>query len=84
VTKSAVISNSGTKGTGTGLADLFGGQWEHVLVGMYGAVEIATSTQAGNLFQQDQTGVRALLHADIVPRYEGAFVWYKQLLVQLN
>jgi hypothetical protein len=35
-------------------------------------------------FPQDQTLVRALVFTDVVPRYEGAFVWYKQVLKQLN
>jgi hypothetical protein len=28
--------------------------------------------------------IRALVFTDVVPRYEGAFVWYKQILQQLN
>lgn len=84
VTKSAIVKNALTKGSGTGLTEVFGGQWEHLMVGMYGAVELATSTQAGNTFAQDQTQVRALIHTDIVPRYESAFVWYSFLLNQMN
>jgi len=80
MTKSAVVKNTNTKGSATTLTDFFGGQWENWLIGMYGAVELATSNQAGTLFQQDQTAIRALLHCDAVPRYEGAFIWYKQVL----
>jgi len=84
MTKSAVVKNTNSKGSASNLTELFGGQWEHWLIGMYGAVEIATSTQAGSLFQQDQTALRALMFCDAVPRYEGAFVWYKQLLNSIN
>lgn len=80
VTKSAVVKNNNTKGaSGATLTDLFGGQWEHLMVGMYGAVEFATSNQAGTAFQQDQTVVRTMIFCDIAPRYPGAFVWYKEL-----
>lgn len=84
MTKSAVVKNTNTKGSASNLTELFGGQWSHWLIGMYGAVELATSTQAGSLFQQDQTAIRALMHCDAVPRYEGAFVWYKQLVNSTN
>lgn len=84
VVKSAIVKSNLTKGTGTGLTEVFGGQWEHLMVGMYGAVEFAASTQAGNTFAQDQTQIRALVHTDIVPRYEGCFVWYSFLNNQMN
>jgi hypothetical protein len=75
-TKSAVIRNNQTKGSNTACTEIFGGQWEHLMVGMYGAVEFAASNQAGNSFKQDQTQIRALVHVDVVPRYPGAFAWY--------
>lgn len=79
VTKSAVVSASQSKGSATNLTDVFGGQWEHLMVGMYGAVEITSSIHGDSTFPQDQTLVRALVFTDIVPRYEGAFVRYKQV-----
>lgn len=84
VTKSAVIRNDQTKGNATNLTEVFGGQWEHLLVGMYGSVEFAVSNQAGNSFKQDQTQIRSLLHADVVPRYEGAFIYYPTLIQSVN
>jgi HK97 family phage major capsid protein len=80
VSKSATVRNDQTKGSGTGLTEVFGGQWEHLLQGMYGAVEITSSNVAGNALQTDQTYVRAVMICDAVPRYEGAFIWYKALL----
>ena len=85
ISKSATVRNNQTKGSsGATLTEVFGGQWEHLLIGMYGAVEFAASNQAGNSFKQDQTQIRALIHCDVVPRYEGAFIWAKLLLNQTN
>jgi len=84
VTKSAVVKNTQAKGSASNLSDVFGGQWDHLLVGTYGAVEIASSNAGDSTFPQDQTMIRALVFTDIVPRYEGAFIWYKQVLQQLN
>jgi len=66
VAKSNIIRSNQTKASGTGLTELWGGAWEHLLLGMYGAVEFATSNLAGSAFQQDQTALRALIHCDAV------------------
>jgi hypothetical protein len=84
IVKSSVVLANYTKGSGTNLTEVFGGIWSNWLLGMYGAVEIAVSNQAGTLFQSDQTGIRVLMHCDAAPRYEGAFVRYKQLLNTVN
>lgn len=83
-TKSAIVRNSLTKASGSNLTEIFGGQWEHLMVGMYGAVEFAASNQAGNTFKQDQTQIRALVHCDVVPRYPGAFIAYQYLINSTN
>lgn len=80
VSKSAVVKNTQAKGSATNLTDVFGGQFEHMLCGMYGAVEITSSNQAGNTFQKDQTAIRTLIFCDMNLRYPGAFVWMKQVL----
>lgn len=80
VTKSAVVKNTQSKGSASNLTDVFGGQWEHLMVGTYGAVEVASSVHGDSTFPQDQTLIRSLVFTDIVPRYEGAFIWYKQVL----
>lgn len=84
MTKSAIVRGDQTKGTGTSLTELFGGQWEHMLMGMFGAVEFASSDQSDDAFKQDQTVIRALVHVDSAPRYEGAFIYYKQLVNSTN
>jgi len=81
VTKSSVIRGSLTKGSGTGLTDFWGGIWPYYLLGMYGAVEIAVSNQAGSTFQNDQTAMRAILHCDGAPRHEGAFIYHTSLIM---
>jgi HK97 family phage major capsid protein len=79
VTKSSVVRNDYTKAGGSNLTEVFGGAWEHALLGMFGSVEVTASNTAGSTFQQDQTAVRALIWADFALRYEGAFVRYKEL-----
>jgi hypothetical protein len=79
VTRSSQVSASGAKGaTSTGLTQCWGGVWSEFLMGMYGSVEFATA-QGETAFQSDQTLVRAILHCDCVPRYPGAFIYYKLL-----
>ena len=81
VTKSAVIRNDQTKGSsGATLTEVWGGQWEHMLLGMYGAVEFTTGSTGDTQLATDQTHVRALMTCDATPRYRGAFVYYKQLV----
>lgn len=84
VVKSSIIRNTRAKGAATNLTEVFGGQWEHLLHGLYGAIEIASSTESDDAFKQDQTVVRSLVHFDFAPRYEGAFVWYDLLVNSTN
>lgn len=85
MTKSAIVRANQVKGnSGATLTEMFGGQWEHMLMGMFGAVEFASSDQSDDAFKQDQTVIRALVHVDSAPRYEGSFIWYKQLLNSIN
>ena len=80
VVRSSQVRNTLTKGSGTGLSEVWGGVWREFLQGMYGAVEFATATQGDTMFAQDQTLVRGILHCDSVPRYPGAFTRYKEVL----
>lgn len=81
VVRSAQIKGNLTKGSGTGLTEIFGGCWNEFLMGMYGAIEFATATQGDTMFAQDQTMVRGILHADSVPRYSGAFAKCTSLIM---
>lgn len=82
VIRSAQIRNTLTKGSsGATLSEVFGGMWNEMLLGMYGAVEFASNPMGEATFTQDQTLIRGILHADCVPRYPGAFVQCKDLLM---
>lgn len=81
VVRSAQITNTLTKGTGTGLTEVWGGVWNEYLMGMYGAVEFASATQGDTAFAADQTLIRGILHCDSVPRYPGAFTYCPNLLM---
>lgn len=76
VAKSATVRANRSKGSSSVLTEVFGGAWDHMLLGMYGAVELAASKEAGSAFQNDQTYIRGLIWADVALRYEGAFVKY--------
>jgi HK97 family phage major capsid protein len=81
VTRSAVIRNNQTKGSsGATLTEAWGGQWEHLMLGMYGAIEITTGSTGDTQLATDQTHVRVLMLCDSAPRYRGAFAYYKALL----
>ena len=45
-----------------------------------GVIEFGVSTQGETAFTQDETWVRALLHADAGPRHENAFVLVDDLI----
>ena len=82
VTTSSVIRTNQTKGSsGATLTEIFGGQWEHFMQARYGTVELTASNTSGDSFKKDQTQVRGLMFCDAAPRYEGAFAWYKLLIV---
>ncbi len=80
VVRSSQLPNNLTKGSGTGLTEIWGGVWSEFLMGMYGAVEFAQATQ-GTEFALDQTSIRGILHADCVPRYAGAFARATSLVI---
>lgn len=82
VHKSAVVRNNQVKGSsGATLTEIWGGQWEHFLQARYGTIELSASRESGDSFKKDQTQIRAIMFCDAAPRYEGAFAYYKQLLV---
>lgn len=80
VVRSAQIRNTLTKGSGTGLTEVWGGVWNEFLMGMYGAVEFASATQGDTTFAADQTMIRGILHCDSTVRYPGAFAVCQNLL----
>lgn len=83
VTKSTQISQVRSKGTASNLTYLVGGMWSDVLIGMFGAIEFAATTQGDTAFQNDQTWVRGILSADIAVRHEAAFAFCDNLDLNL-
>lgn len=82
VVRSSQITNSLTKGSsGATLTEIWGGVWNELLMGMYGAVEFASSVQGDSEFTNDQTRIRGILHCDCVPRYPGAFSRCSDLII---
>jgi len=75
VVKSTQISQVRTKGNVSTLTYIAGGMFSDLLIGMFGAIEFAATTQGDTSFVNDQTWVRGILSADIQARHEAAFVW---------
>lgn len=79
VTTSTQVSQNRTKGTSTNLTYIVGGWWEQMLIGMFGAIEFAATTQGDTAFTRDQTWVRGILSADSQLRYPASFCWCDSL-----
>jgi HK97 family phage major capsid protein len=83
VIESTNVSNTGagasaTKGTGTGLSDVFFGLWEAMVMATYGAVQFQDA-YVGTDFNAGVKTLKATMYGDVGLRYPGAFLWYKQV-----
>lgn len=81
VTKSTQVSQVRAKGTRSDLSYIVGGMWSDLLIGMFGAIEFASTTQGDTAFTNDQTWVRGILSADIAARHDAAFAFMDNLIV---
>lgn len=79
VVKSTQVSQVRAKGTSSSLTYVLAGMFSDVLIGMFGAIEFAASTQASTAFERDQTWVRGILSADINVRHAAAFSFLDNL-----
>ncbi len=79
VVRSTQVKNTSVKGGATNLTQIWGGLWNEMLIGMYGAMEFARGFGDGT-FLADQTIIRGITYADAAPRYPGAFVVYDDVL----
>jgi HK97 family phage major capsid protein len=84
VVKSTQISQVRSKGTANNLTYIVGGMWSDFLIGMFGAIEFAATTQGDTSFANDQTWVRGILSADCAARHDAAFVWMDNLSTTIN
>lgn len=80
VTTSTQVSQTRSKGNASNLSYVIGGRWDDLLIGMFGAIEFATTTLGDTSFVNDQTWVRGILSADIAARHESAFTMMDSLL----
>lgn len=62
-----------TKGTGTGLSEVFFGSWGNVVVGEWGVLEIVANPLADSVFGKGAIQLRALQSLDIGLRHGQAF-----------
>ncbi len=81
VTKSTQVSQVRSKGNASNLTYVLGGMFSDVLIGMFGAIEFAATTQGDTAFQNDQTWVRGILSTDTNVRHEVAFALMDNLIV---
>jgi HK97 family phage major capsid protein len=79
VIKSTQVSQVRSKGSASNLTYVVGGMWSDLLIGMFGAIEFATTTQGDTAFANDQTWVRGILSCDVAARHESAFVYVDNL-----
>lgn len=79
VTKSTQVSQVRSKGGNARCTYIVGGMWSDLLIGMFGALEFAATTQGDTAFANDQTWVRGILSADIAARHEAAFCFMDNL-----
>lgn len=80
VTTSNQVSGTRTKGSGTTLSYVIGGDWSQALIGMGPAMELDMNPWGDTQWQSDQTEIRGILQADFAHRHKESFVWCDQLL----
>jgi HK97 family phage major capsid protein len=79
VVQSTNLRNNATKGSGTGLTDVFYGVWQYCLIATYGAIQIQDGTINAQFIEGLKT-IKATQYGDVGFLYPGAFCWYKQVV----
>lgn len=62
-----------TKNSGSALTEVYFGNWAELIIGQWGGMEIALSTETNDAFEKDQTWVRVLQEVDIAVRHPQSF-----------
>lgn len=62
-----------TKAGGTGLTEIYFGNWEELIIGQWGGMELMASQETSDAFEKDQTWVRILQEVDIAVRHGESF-----------
>jgi HK97 family phage major capsid protein len=60
-------------GGSTNCTEVYFGNWEDLLIGMWGGMTILASNVAGTAFATDQTWIRVILNVDVAVRHEESF-----------
>ena len=81
VVRSAQISNTRVKGSGTNLSYILLGFFPDWIVARLGVMEFLASGLGDSALQNDQTYLRGIQHVDAGPRNPASFVLCDQLLV---
>jgi HK97 family phage major capsid protein len=62
-----------TKAEGTALTEVYFGNWQELIVGQWGGMELMASQETSDAFEKDQTWVRVLQEVDIAVRHGESF-----------
>jgi HK97 family phage major capsid protein len=62
-----------TKAEGTGLTEVYFGNWQELIIGQWGGMELMASQETSDAFEKDQTWVRILQEVDIAVRHGESF-----------
>ena len=60
-------------GSGTVLTEVYFGNWEELIIGQWGGMEMMASQETSDSFEKDQTWVRVLQELDIAVRHPQSF-----------
>lgn len=69
-----------TKGTSNNCSEAYFGNWEELLIAMWGSLEIRATQEAGDAFRYNQTWVRASVLTDIALRHAASFCYANGVL----
>lgn len=61
--------------------EVYFGNWEDLLIGMWGGMTILASNVAGTAFATDQTWIRIILNVDVAVRHEASFCLCNDLAI---
>lgn len=70
---STQIPTNLTKGTGENLSEVYFGNWQELLIGQWGGMEILASQETSDAFEKNQTWVRIIQEVDIGLRHAESF-----------
>jgi HK97 family phage major capsid protein len=63
------------------VSEVYFGNWEDLLIGMWGGMTILASDVAGNAFATDQTWIRVILNVDVALRHTESFCLCNDLAI---